>query len=226
MRGAFQLRSAELVVVAPVGASIEVRSALAEQGLMGGISIVEGSSTLDGSLHNALRHVDEMLRRIELTPGPNYLSSGKESPRDSTERAGKVDPVIVVHDASRPMASAKLIERVISASLDNAGRPAVPTLAMTETVKRVDHSGKIMETIPRESVVRVQMPQACGLSRLTQVHAACAPDFRDGLSLVGVGEDTVLVSGDELAMPVTTAKERELASALRRRRSLRSSEQS
>src|ERR1700754_629614 len=59
--------------------------------------------------------------------------------------------VVLIHDAARPFVSAALISRAIEA----AGRTgaAVPTVAVTDTIKQVDGSGSV-EATPDRAVLR------------------------------------------------------------------------
>ena len=67
--------------------------------------------------------------------------------------------VVCVHDAARPLASAELFARVIAAVRAGADG-AVPAVAVTDTIKVVDHDGGVVATPDRSTLVAVQTPQA------------------------------------------------------------------
>ena len=126
---------------------------------------------------------------------------------------------VVVHDASRPLAPADLVVRVVRAVHDGADL-AVPVLEVTETVKELDAAGRIVRTVPRESLVRVQTPQAVRRAVLAAAHLGCPADLRpddDGL-LAGPGARVVAVDGDDDAFAVVRGPDLSLAEAVLARR--------
>ena len=64
----------------------------------------------------------------------------------------------MVHDAARPLATAALFAAVVDAVRDGADG-AVPGLAVTDTLKRVDEV-RVTSTVDRVGLVAVQTPQA------------------------------------------------------------------
>ncbi|MFG1281256.1 bifunctional 2-C-methyl-D-erythritol 4-phosphate cytidylyltransferase/2-C-methyl-D-erythritol 2,4-cyclodiphosphate synthase [Xanthobacter autotrophicus] len=87
--------------------------------------------------------------------------------------AGGTSPdLVLVHDAARPYTSPDLIARAVEA----AGRAdaAIPVLAVTDTVKRVDADGIVVETLDRAALRTVQTPQAFRFAALRAAHAAAA----------------------------------------------------
>ena len=80
---------------------------------------------------------------------------------------------VVVHDAARPLASAALFERVI-AEVHRTGDAVVPGLPIADTVKRVDVSGIVHETVDRSPLVAVQTPQGFPREQLDSAHATAA----------------------------------------------------
>jgi 2-C-methyl-D-erythritol 4-phosphate cytidylyltransferase len=133
-----------------------------------------------------------------------------------------VDPrieTVVVHDACRPLAPADLVMRVVKAVHDGADL-AVPVLEVTETVKLLDPAGRIARTVPRETLVRVQTPQAVRRLVLEAAHLACPADLRpedDGM-LAGPGARVVTVEGHEDAFAVVREHDLGFAEAVLARR--------
>jgi 2-C-methyl-D-erythritol 4-phosphate cytidylyltransferase len=78
--------------------------------------------------------------------------------------AGEWD-IVVLHDAHRPLAPPELVARVVAAVRAGADA-AVPVVEVTETVKEVDAAGRIVRTVPRETLVQTQTPQAVRAGRL------------------------------------------------------------
>lgn len=116
--------------------------------------------------------------------------------------------VVVLHDAGRPLAPADLVARVVEAVRAGADA-AVPVVEVTETVKEVDRAGRIVRTVPRETLVQVQTPQAVRAGLLVAAHRGCAPD---GPLLPGIAVTTVPGAPD--AFPVRDPHDLALAAAV------------
>ncbi len=134
--------------------------------------------------------------------------------------AGTVETVLV-HDGARPFVSAALVSRVVDAA---RGGPAVPVIAVEDTVKRVDEGGWIEETVPRETLRRVQTPQGFPAEVLLRTHAvrdAGAWEAQDAASITDdallcerLGIDVATVEGDPANLKITTAGDLALARAM------------
>ncbi len=116
---------------------------------------------------------------------------------------------VLVHDAARPVVPESLIDRVLAPLADGADA-VVPTLPVTDTIKRIDADGAIVETIDRSVLGAAQTPQAC---RASALHAALAD--LDDAALEAITDDAaaiearggrgVVVIGDVRTRKVTTA---------------------
>ena len=78
--------------------------------------------------------------------------------------------VIVVHDAARPLASPALFAAVIAAVTDGGADGAVPGVPPSDTIKAVDESGRVTDTLDRATLVAVQTPQAFRAALLRRAH--------------------------------------------------------
>jgi 2-C-methyl-D-erythritol 4-phosphate cytidylyltransferase / 2-C-methyl-D-erythritol 2,4-cyclodiphosphate synthase len=92
---------------------------------------------------------------VQCVPGG---STRQESVRLGVAHARPEAAIIMVHDAVRPICEREMILRVLNAALENGA--AVPGLPATETIQRVDNSGRILPTPPREELFAIQTPQA------------------------------------------------------------------
>ncbi|MCB0879481.1 MAG: 2-C-methyl-D-erythritol 4-phosphate cytidylyltransferase [Thermoleophilia bacterium] len=116
---------------------------------------------------------------------------------------------VLVHDAARPIVPASLVDRVL-APLADGPDAVVPTLPVTDTIKRIDTDGRIVETIDRSVLGAAQTPQAC---RASALHAALRELDDEQLALITddaaaieqAGGATVVVVGDQRTRKVTTA---------------------
>lgn len=126
---------------------------------------------------------------------------------------------VVVHDACRSLAPAELVVRVVKAVHDGADL-ALPVLEVTETVKQLDAAGRIAHTVPRETLFRVQTPQAVRRVVLEAAHLGCPADLSpddDGL-LARPGARVVTVDGEDDAFAVVRGHDLAFAEAVLARR--------
>lgn len=112
--------------------------------------------------------------------------------------------VICVHDAARPFASASLFAAVIDAVRAGADA-AIPGVPVTDTIKRVDASGVVVETLPRAELVAVQTPQAFRAAALRAAHAAVSEATDDAALVEAAGGRVVVVAGDPDNRKITDA---------------------
>ena len=93
--------------------------------------------------------------------------------------------IVLVHDAARPFASARLIGRAIEAAKKSGA--AIPVIPVADTVKRVDDAGVVEATLDRNSIRLVQTPQAFAFPALLEAHRRAAAqgrnDFTDDAAL-------------------------------------------
>jgi len=120
--------------------------------------------------------------------------------------------VIVVHDGARPLASPALFRAVVEAVAEGADA-AVPGLALTDTVKRVDH-GVVRATVERHDLVSVQTPQAFRAEVLRRAHAGGDEATDDAGLVEALGATVRVVPGDARNVKVTTRADLDLVRVL------------
>lgn len=103
--------------------------------------------------------------------------------------------IVVVHDAARPLAGPALYARVLDAVRAGADG-AVPGVPIADTVKRVDPTGRVIATIPRDELVAVQTPQAFRAAGLRAAHAAVPEGTDDAAVVEAAGGRVVVVAGE------------------------------
>jgi 2-C-methyl-D-erythritol 4-phosphate cytidylyltransferase len=154
------------------------------------------------------------------------LSAGKVSScvpggatRAESVRAGVAEvpddvPVILVHDAARPLLPEAVIERVITA-LGEGLDGAVPALPVADTIKRAGEDGAVLETLDRSGLVAVQTPQAFASAALRSALGGDIADFTDCAGLVeAAGGRVRIVEGDPRLLKVTTPADLALVETL------------
>lgn len=127
---------------------------------------------------------------------------------------------VLVHDAARALAPARLIVRVVDAL--RAGHTAVvPALPLSDTIKAVDANGMVLGTPARAGLRAVQTPQGFATELLLRAYQRgphlAAIDFTDDASLVEhLGGQVQVVAGDPLAFKITTQLDLLLATEILR----------
>lgn len=122
--------------------------------------------------------------------------------------------LVLVHDAARPLVPVSVVSDVVHALRD--GAPAViPVLPLTDTVKRVDSQGAVVETISREQLRRVQTPQGFHRDVLVQAHADPTHVATDDAGLVeSAGVRVVTIPGSDQSLKITTPEDFKYAQML------------
>ncbi|HKY97393.1 MAG TPA: 2-C-methyl-D-erythritol 4-phosphate cytidylyltransferase [Gemmatimonadaceae bacterium] len=124
--------------------------------------------------------------------------------------------IIVVHDAARPLVTAKMIDDVITQARN--GNAAAPGIPVVDTLKRVDDSGRIIDTVERTGVMRIQTPQAFPRDMLMEAHQKAIAEgvtaTDDAALCERLGMKVMVVPGNELAMKITSEEDFARAEAM------------
>ena len=141
-----------------------------------------------------------------------------ESVRRALAAAGEAE-LVLVHDAARPLLSAELAEKVIAA-LEGAedADAAIAAVPVTDTVKRVDATGAVAETLDRSLLWAVQTPQVFrreALQRALDVPAEELARATDDAWLIERrGGRVIVVRASEENLKVTTPLDLRVAELL------------
>lgn len=136
-----------------------------------------------------------------------------ESARNGLAAVPAEATIICVHDAARPLATADLYAAVVDAVVEGADG-AIPGIAVTDTIKRVDAAGVVVETPDRSTLVAVQTPQAFRASVLRAAHATGAEGTDDASLVEACGGTVVVVPGSPLNRKITQPQDLEWARSL------------
>ncbi|MGI8400305.1 MAG: 2-C-methyl-D-erythritol 4-phosphate cytidylyltransferase [Gemmatimonadaceae bacterium] len=151
--------------------------------------------------------------RLLLSVGGRHRS---ESVANGLEDLPTECDIVVIHDAARPLVTGETISRVIDEA--RLGRGAVAALPVTDTLKRVDSSGKIIITVDRTGLWRAQTPQAFPREALERAYreAREADHFGtdDAALFEQIGLTVVAVRGSERAHKITEENDFALVEAL------------
>lgn len=131
---------------------------------------------------------------------PTLVAGGvsrSESVRNGLAAVPSAAGVILVHDAARPVASAELFTRVVSAVRAGA-KAVVPAVAVVDTVRHIDG-----EPVNREKLQAVQTPQGFDAQALRDAHAAGADASDDATLVAGAGGKVETVAGERWNVKIT-----------------------
>jgi 2-C-methyl-D-erythritol 4-phosphate cytidylyltransferase len=135
------------------------------------------------------------------------IVSGGDTRQGSVARALIALPddvdVVLVHDAARPLVPAELVSAVV-ASVRGGHVAVVPGLAVVDTIKRVNETDDVADTIDRSTLRAIQTPQGFTRMVLQQAHALADDDATDDAGLVErLGMPVHVIPGHEEAFKVT-----------------------
>jgi 2-C-methyl-D-erythritol 4-phosphate cytidylyltransferase len=156
--------------------------------------------------------------------GADVVVTGGATRADSVRRGLAAVPadatVVVVHDAARPLASPDLFAAVIAAVTDGGADGAVPGVPPSDTIKAVDESGRVTDTLDRATLVAVQTPQAFGADVLRRAHDGALPAepsvaaTDDAMLVEALGGTVQVVPGDPGNLKITDPGDLQVAERL------------
>lgn len=124
--------------------------------------------------------------------------------------------IALVHDAARPLIDHTMIDRVIAKARE--GLCAVPGLPVVDTIKEVDTDGRVVRTVDRTRLWRVQTPQAFPRDLIERAHREARKEnvsaTDDAVLCERIGLPVTMVPGSERAMKVTDESDFERIEAL------------
>jgi 2-C-methyl-D-erythritol 4-phosphate cytidylyltransferase len=128
-----------------------------------------------------------------------------ESVRNALETLGEDRPWVAIHDAARPCVSSHSVDAVFEAARQTGA--AILAQACHSTVKRVDPSRIIIETVPRDQLWLAQTPQCFKTALLKQCyerHPQPQSVSDEAGLLEACGHPVTVVEGSPLNIKVTT----------------------
>ncbi len=151
--------------------------------------------------------------------GATLAVAGGENRAESVWRGLEVSApeaeLVAVHDAARPFFSRQLCELLFRTAAQRGA--AIPILPLADTVKRIEVD-KVMETVRRQGLMRVQTPQVFRRNLLVEAneYALSSGGFSDRItddaSLVeAYGREVAAVMGEENNLKITTSRDLRLA---------------
>lgn len=117
--------------------------------------------------------------------------------------------LIAIHDAARPSFDVLLLEQAFESAMNHGS--AVFAIPIHDTVKKVDSNLKVMETIDRENLFRIQTPQIFKKNEIINAyHQAMKNQYLatdDAGMMEYAGYDVYLFPSNEKNIKVTTLED-------------------
>ena len=167
----------------------------------------------------ALVEISHLCHTYGITKCSKVIRGGESRVHSVFLAAMEVSPetkLLAVQDGARPLVTTELIDRIVSAAARcGAAAPAVP---VKDTVKVVQDSGAVEQTLDRSSLRAVQTPQVFEASLLKAALQSAlddqAPITDDCSAVERIGKVVFLVDGDEENLKITTPIDLLLAEAI------------
>jgi 2-C-methyl-D-erythritol 4-phosphate cytidylyltransferase / 2-C-methyl-D-erythritol 2,4-cyclodiphosphate synthase len=144
--------------------------------------------------------------------GVRFVTGGasrQDSVRNGLEALARVSPqCVLIHDAARPDLPIAVIERLLAALASHPG--AIPVLPVVDSLALAGNDGLMAGKAVRESLRRVQTPQAFGYSAILAAHrgwSGATEAGDDAQVLVASSGSVALVDGDERLKKITFAED-------------------
>ncbi len=145
---------------------------------------------------------EDRARAAAILPGTTLIDGG--ATRGASVRAGLAAVKtgrVLIHDGARPLVSAALIGRVLTALNDAPG--AAPAVPVTDALWRGDD--RVAAVQDRKGLHRAQTPQGFDTAALRAAHDAFDGDAADDVEVaLAAGLDVTIVAGDEDNIKITT----------------------
>ncbi len=141
--------------------------------------------------------------------------AGGEQRSDSVRNglAATSAPVVLIHDAARPLATSSLADAVAAAAAEHGA--AVPVVPVVDSLKRTV-SGRLEQSVDRTGLVRTQTPQGARRELLVDAFAAAgAATYTDEAALLeSRGITVATVPGEAMNLKVTEPADLEIVRAI------------
>lgn len=166
-----------------------------------------------------IEEIADLCKQYHIDKASKVICGGATRTESALAGVSETQPkaqLIAIHDGARPLVSQAVIERTVLAARDYLA--AVPVIPSTDTLKRVDDKGMVVDTVDRECTVRVQTPQ---IFAADYIKGALTNAMTKGIALTddcsaieAMGVKTFTVEGDEDNIKLTTPRDMLIAEAI------------
>lgn len=170
-----------------------------------------------------IEEIAQACKQYQISKVAKVVCGGATRMESALAGVSEINPkakLVAIHDGARPLVTDLIIKRTVYAARDFLS--AVPVLKNTDTLKKIDEEGIIVEPVDRETVVRVQTPQVFSAElikgALTKAVTDNLPLTDDCSAMEMMGVKTHTVTGDEDNIKLTTPRDFFIAEAILRNR--------
>jgi 2-C-methyl-D-erythritol 4-phosphate cytidylyltransferase len=157
--------------------------------------------------------ISSLVKKHKVNKVGNVCEGGKHR-QDSVYNAlkkieCKPNDIIIVHDAVRPFVSEKLINMLMDKAIKHDC--VVPGIPITNTIKRTNKNGIVLNTVPRENLWSIQTPQFFKYEKLVK-----AFELAGKKNIIGTDEAALMeyagfkvkvIEGEIANIKITTRKD-------------------
>ncbi len=156
------------------------------------------------------KFLQKLLKKYDIKTNITLVKGGEER-QDSIYNAINSKPIknsdlILVHDAVRPLASVRLIKKIISSSQKYG--VSIPGLPPNDTIKVVNSKGFVDRTLIRNELRKIQTPQGFKKEIFLEIYKQMKPKkmiVTDDASLAEqLGYKVKIINGEEKNIKITT----------------------
>jgi 2-C-methyl-D-erythritol 4-phosphate cytidylyltransferase len=155
------------------------------------------------------------VNRLMIAPGGDTRTQSVSNGLDDLPDEASI---VLIHDAARPLVDNATIDRVVRHV--RTGEPAIAALPVTDTLKEVDESHRIVRTLDRSALWRAQTPQGFPRELIVRAHREAAAGrisaTDDATLCERLGIRVAVVRGNERALKVTEEEDFTRVEALAR----------
>ena len=121
--------------------------------------------------------------------------------------------IVLVHDGVRPFLSHQMIQESVDAAREYGA--AITAIPVNDTIKRVDDSGLVSQTVDRENLWRVQTPQVFRYELLQEAFKKANSEkfygTDEGTLIEHLGKPVKVVEGSEQNIKITRPEDLRLS---------------
>jgi 2-C-methyl-D-erythritol 4-phosphate cytidylyltransferase len=147
---------------------------------------------------------------IQLVPGGNRRQDSVWNGLKAME--GHCD-MVIVHDGVRPFVSGGILKRLVMAMKDY--QAVVTAIPARDTIKRVDGSGTVLDTLQRNTLFHVQTPQGFRYDVINEAYERALKEEEEGTDdayfAERMGVQVKVIEGSPFNIKVTTPEDIALA---------------
>ena len=161
----------------------------------------------------------DIIHRFNIKKVSKVVAGGRRRQDSVRNGIGAIDnppDFILIHDGVRPFITTTIVIHAIEAAVQTGA--SIVGMVMPDTVKQVDSTGKVLNTLNREELRLVQTPQVFRYSWLREAHQLAEEkhmDVTDDAALIEqLGYPIMMVQGSSTNIKITQAEDLLLGEAI------------